>query len=298
LPPLEALVSAGLAPAALLIPAPPGMATAFRRIQYPIPGSQLPDSALNLLQLATRHEIPIHQIGDVKDPAALSWLESLSPDLIITACFPFILPPEWLDLPRLGALNLHPSLLPAYRGPQPLFWQLWNGERNTGVTLHWMDVGVDTGDIAAQARVDLPDGVREAEADGLFGRKGGELLVEALQDPDNLPRSPQPAASASYQPAPGPADLVVPADWPARRVFNFMRGAEAWGPFFVRQPEGVFEVSEAVRLAPASLGEVLPGTTRLVFPGGDVYVKEVDAGDHGIDRASTKNTAKGNRKVV
>ena len=181
---------------------------------------------------AGSHGVPVLEVGDLSDPAALAALDRLAPSLVCAACFPRLLPRPWLERPALGCLNIHPSLLSAYRGPAPLFWQFRAGEERTGVTLHLMDEGTDTGDIVAQAEVPFRDGIDGAEADRLMAEAGARLLLEALALPA-LPRRPQPHEGASAQPRPSPADRRIPTTWSARRAFNFIRGAANWGPFKV-----------------------------------------------------------------
>ncbi|WP_207229373.1 methionyl-tRNA formyltransferase [Ktedonosporobacter rubrisoli] len=82
-------------------------------------------------------------------------LQGLSPDLILVAGFPRKFPPALLDVPRLGCVNWHPSLLPRYRGPEPIFWQFMNGETQTGITFHRMDADIDTGPILVQRDMEL-----------------------------------------------------------------------------------------------------------------------------------------------
>jgi len=147
------------------------------------------------------------------------------------ACFPHIFPPALLDLPCHGCLNLHPSLLPAYRGPEPLFWIARNDERISGVTLHFLSKDVDSGDIVAQTRIERPDGLSGAELEQQCAQEGAELLLAAvgqLKKGQSLARYPQVEGDASYFPFPAKADFVIPTDWPARRAFNFLRGAAQW----------------------------------------------------------------------
>ncbi len=98
----------------------------------------------------------------------------------MVACFSFVLPPALLQAPRLGCYNLHPSLLPGYRGPAPLFWQRRLGEEQTGVTLHRMTPAVDAGEIVAQVGVPLPDGSSAAQADALTAQVGAGLMLHML----------------------------------------------------------------------------------------------------------------------
>jgi methionyl-tRNA formyltransferase len=126
-------------------------------------------------------------------------------------------------------LNVHPSPLPHYRGPYPLFWMLRAGERQFGVTIHFMDEQLDTGDIAAQAEVDLLDGISGEEADSTLSQYGAELLLEVLHRLGNhqLYRRAQPPGG-SYFGAPQVSDFEIDATWSAQRAFNFMRGTGEW----------------------------------------------------------------------
>jgi methionyl-tRNA formyltransferase len=185
----------------------------------------------NIVHLAWAHQIPVWEVGSLANPATLALMTRLQPDVINVACFPYIFPPALLELPRYGCLNLHPSLLPAYRGPAPLFWIARQDERLSGVTLHFLDRGVDSGDIVAQASFERPDGISETELERRCAEAGAALLLEAIRQLDQgktLPRQPQPESQASYFPWPGEADYVVPTRWSARRAFNFLRGAAQW----------------------------------------------------------------------
>ena len=80
-------------------------------------------------------------------------VSAFSPEMLLLACFPLVLDARWLALPAKGVLNIHPSLLPRYRGPSPLYWQRLHRERSTGVTVHWATEGLDAGPIVAQSTV-------------------------------------------------------------------------------------------------------------------------------------------------
>ncbi|MBW8012884.1 MAG: hypothetical protein FVQ83_16830 [Chloroflexi bacterium] len=199
----------------------------------------------SIISAAGEFEVPVLEVGELESEA-LSILRELSPDLIVTACFPRLLPQEWLETPRLGCLNIHPSLLPAYQGRYPLFWQFRAGEHDTGVTLHLMDTGVDTGDIVAQKGLTFPEGVTAWNADKLAAEAGAELLVDVLAKP-KLSQQPQPSAGASYQGIPTEADRTIPTSWPVRRAFNFLRGADDWAPFWIEMEDGErLEVNRAL----------------------------------------------------
>ncbi len=183
----------------------------------------------DLLALAWSRGLPILALDDLSHADTLAALAAFAPDVAVVACFTQRIPPALLALPRLGFLNLHPSLLPAYRGPQPLFWQLRDGAP-TGATVHYLDEGLDTGDIAAQTAVPLPDGLDGPAAERQLALAGLGLLRGVLDDlaVGIVRRRPQ-GPDGSYQRAPGDEAFALATDWTARRAFNFMRGTADWG---------------------------------------------------------------------
>ena len=159
-------------------------------------------------------------------------LRALAPDLVVVACFPWRLPAAFRAIPTHGCLNIHPSPLPDGRGPDPVFWTFRRDERETGVTVHRLDAGFDTGPILAQRRVVIPDGATIATLERDLARLGATLLFDhlpAIRDgsADFVPQG-EPAWIA---PIPRPDDLVVPTGWGAVRAARFIGAvADAWGP--------------------------------------------------------------------
>src|SRR5690349_7984856 len=149
-----------------------------------------------ILDLAAERDIPMLELGGPNIPDALAELDF---DALAVACFSRRLPASLLRLPRLGCLNVHPSLLPAHRGPDPLFWIFHDGDEAGGVTIHLMDEGFDTGPIVLREKAALSDGMTEAELDRTCAVRGGELLAEALAalDAGTVQPQPQDAAHAS-----------------------------------------------------------------------------------------------------
>ncbi|MCL4266649.1 MAG: hypothetical protein KJ069_25870 [Anaerolineae bacterium] len=182
-----------------------------------------------ILELAAQHQLPVYPVGRLKEPEILAGITAVAPDLICVSCFNQIFPPALLALPRLGCLNVHPSRLPYFRGPSPLFWTFHEGQNETAVTVHFMDAGIDTGDIALQAGLTLPDGISGAQAEQMAAERGGRLLLEAIRlvADGRLPRHPQ-SEPGSYYPVPTADDFRLNGHWSARRAFNFMRGTAEW----------------------------------------------------------------------
>ncbi len=186
-------------------------------------------STPSIVSIAWEHQIPVYQVNRLAAAEARDVLRGLQADVACVACFSKRIPATLLGVPRRGFLNVHPSLLPLYRGPHPLFWMLRHGDRRFGVTIHFMDEQLDTGDLAAQAEVDLPDGLSGEELDSTLSQYGAELLLDVLHSLSKgcLTLHPQ-SPSGSYFPAPQASDFVIETTWPARRAFNFMRGTNEW----------------------------------------------------------------------
>jgi methionyl-tRNA formyltransferase len=200
-----------------------------------IPQSSQPDSAIPLtppdvLQLAAQYRLPVTAVRQINHPQFIQQVAQMNPDLILVSCFPYKFPGSLLNLPRHGCWNLHPSLLPHFRGPAPLFWTFWAGQNDIGVTLHRMDEGLDTGDILKQAAFHLPDSVSGPAAEQQLAELGGQLISQALADlaDDTLSSQPQ-SGGGSYYPLPKSDDFRLDTSWSARRAFNFMRGTAVWG---------------------------------------------------------------------
>jgi methionyl-tRNA formyltransferase len=157
-------------------------------------------------RLAAEAGIPVVWVASSRDATAA--IGAAAPEAAAAACFPWRLGREARRIPPLGILNVHPSLLPAGRGPEPVFWTLRRGEQVTGATVHLMDAGLDTGPIVAQATRPVPSGVRAPELQRNLMSLGGRLLVESLPAlaTGALTPSPQPVEGVSHAPMPGPAD--------------------------------------------------------------------------------------------
>ncbi len=130
---------------------------------------------------ALEYNLPVYQPVKVKDEAFIKILEEYAPDCIVVAAFGQILPKAILDLPRYGCVNVHASLLPAYRGAAPIQWVIINGESKTGITTMQMNAGLDTGDMLLKTETDITS---EETGESLFNKlaaMGGPLLLETLE---------------------------------------------------------------------------------------------------------------------
>jgi len=202
-----------------------------------------------LPSLAASQGVPLRTSRDVADPGLTSWVDDLAPDFIVVACFEQILSEAFCALARRDCLNIHPSLLPRYRGPTPLFWQLRAGEQATGVTLHRVTPEIDAGPIVDQQPVSLDDGLDGAAINERLAVAGARLFIDTLANcrTGALAVRDQDAAHSSYQRSPSVDDFRVASDWSARQLFNFIRGTGHWGHGYPIEIDGrQFLLREAV----------------------------------------------------
>lgn len=129
---------------------------------------------------AMKHEIPVYQPLKVRDSEFVETLKELAPDMIIVAAFGQIIPKAILDMPKYGCLNIHASLLPKYRGAAPIQQAVIDGEKESGVTIMKMGVGLDTGDMISQAVVPLAEDETGGSLFDKLAEEGTELLIRTI----------------------------------------------------------------------------------------------------------------------
>lgn len=141
---------------------------------------------------ALKHDIPVYQPVKIKnDRECIDVLRKINPDFIIVVAFGQILPKEILDIPKMGCINLHASLLPKYRGAAPINWAIINGETKTGNTTMLMDVGLDTGDMLLRSEIEITDTMTAGELHDILMIDGSNLLVETIEKLRNGEVTPQ-----------------------------------------------------------------------------------------------------------
>ncbi len=204
------------------------------------------------LHTAWQHNLTVYTLRTIHHAALVQLLQTLAPDLVCVACFPWRIPAKLLAIPTYGFVNLHPSLLPAYRGPAPLFWQLRDGLQHSGITLHRMDQRFDTGEIIAQQSLSLPEGASAATIDNAYAQAAAPLLTSFLaaltrHGASAIQGQPQ-VGRASKQSWPEAVDFVLDLTWSARRAFNFMRGTAEWDhPYQVALARQTYLLHSALR---------------------------------------------------
>ncbi len=180
--------------------------------------------------LATQHNLPVLQPTSVRTDDFFSTLQYLAPDLLVVVAYGKILPPSLLALPRLGAINVHGSLLPKYRGAAPIQWAVINGDPETGITLMQMDAGMDTGDILLTERTPIGPGETAGELFERLAQMGGATLGGAIDQLAAGLLTPQPQDESLATTAPMLSKEMGHLDWslPARRLKNLICGLDPW----------------------------------------------------------------------
>ena len=180
--------------------------------------------------LAGHYQIPVFQPEKVRAPQIQQQLKDIAPDAIVVVAYGQILPESILQIPRLGCINVHASLLPKYRGAAPIQWAIIQGENETGVTTMFMDKGMDTGDILFQKTVPIEEEDTAGTLHDKLAFEGAELLLQTLQNLEQgriMPTS-QNHDAATYAPLLKKKDGAIDWQEPAFRIYNKVRGLFPW----------------------------------------------------------------------
>lgn len=179
---------------------------------------------------ALKWNLPVHQPLKIREAEAIGLIKELQPDCIVVVSYGQILPKAILELPPLGCINVHASLLPDYRGAAPIHWAILNGEPVTGITTMYMDVGLDTGDMILKAVHPISPEVTVGELHDALALQGADLLIETLKriEAGTAPREPQDLEAGSY--APMISRELSEIDWntEAQSICNRVRGLDPW----------------------------------------------------------------------
>lgn len=178
-------------------------------------------------EFAVSKNLTIYQPEKIrKNEEFINTIKELKPDVICVVAYGKILPKEILDIPKLGCINVHGSLLPKYRGAAPIQWAVLNGDKKTGITTMYMDIGMDTGDMILKQEVEIGENETTGELWDRLSKIGGELLVETLKQIENgtAPREKQ---GEDFSVAPMLNKEMAKIDWEnktAQEIKNLVRG--------------------------------------------------------------------------
>ncbi len=178
-------------------------------------------------EFATQNSIPIYQPLKIRNNTDfIEEVKRLNPDVICVVAYGKILPKELLEIPKLGCINVHGSLLPKYRGAAPIQWAVLNGDKKTGITTMYMDEGMDTGDMILKQEVEIGDDETTGELWNKLSIIGGELLTKTLEkiEDGTAPRIKQ---TGEFSLAPMLDKSIAKIDWKnmtAKEIKNLVRG--------------------------------------------------------------------------
>ncbi|HBF8538126.1 TPA: methionyl-tRNA formyltransferase [Clostridioides difficile] len=195
-------------------------------------------------ELAIENNIPVYQPVKARDKEFIDKIKSLNPDVIVVVAFGQILPKEILEIPKLGCINVHVSLLPKYRGAAPINWVIINGEEKTGVTTMYMDEGLDTGDMILKTEVNLDENITAGELHDKMMNIGAETLKETLRliEEGNAPREVQNHEEFSYAPIMNKSLGNIDFSKSAREIHNLVRGVNPWPSAYTTYNDVIMKV--------------------------------------------------------
>jgi len=201
--------------------------------------------AKTLKSYAKEKNIPYYYMDSGSDKNLEQWVKSINPDVIVVYSMSQLLKENIFSIPKYGTINLHPALLPSYRGPNPDFWMYYNRVKEGGVTVHYIDKGEDTGDIIYQEKYDFQLGLKSPQMlDLSIGKIGANLLLKALDNLENLPRVAQstesPTKKARNIKAEEHKNIIDWQNWEIERIWHLLRGTELWLNA-LDQPKGIYK---------------------------------------------------------
>lgn len=228
----------------------------------------------------------IFQPESILDKKLEEKLSNLRPDLVAVVAFGFILTRSLLEIPRFGAVNIHGSLLPKYRGPAPIQWAIINGEDTTGVTAIQMDEKMDTGDILQAEETEIGPDETSVTLHDRLSELGGELLVRVMDQlaVGSATSMPQDHTQATYCALLKKKDGQINWSLPAKRIEAFIRGVTPWPGAYTFYGDKRLKIFKAkvesikVKESPGTVIRSFFGDMRVATGEGVLSLKEVQSG--------------------
>ena len=235
-------------------------------------------SASPVKELALAYGIDVYQPEKMRDGTALEIIKGLAPDLLAVVAYGRILPPEILEVPKYGAVNVHGSLLPRYRGAAPIQWAVLNGDEVTGVTTMYLANEMDTGDIIYTEKTEIGEFETSGELYDRLKLMGAALLSKTLRDIESgvAPRTPQDHKQASYVKMLDKSLCPIDFSKSARQIVKQIYGLQPW-PVATMTLDG-----QTIRVFAAAYGRETCGET----PG-----TVLSASEQGIEAACGDGTS-------
>lgn len=225
---LGGLVADGIPIASIILPGPAHLQTPFQ--VTPKAGTLLapPSESSHRLVADIGHQagVPVYRVGDLLSADTQALLGGFTQSRMLSVCYPRRIPTGVLTMLPEPALNVHPSLLPDLRGPDPLFWTFHRGDGSAGLTIHIMNDRFDAGPVVWQAPVSYEDGTTEVKLDEILAVQAVNMLSELFLNDTSHRTSPkaQREEDATYAPHPSEEDFKIGPGWTVRRAVNFVCG--------------------------------------------------------------------------
>jgi methionyl-tRNA formyltransferase len=230
---------------------------------------------------ATRLGLPVIQPEKIRQPDAVEGIAAWSPDLIVVAAYGQIIRQNVLDLPRLGCINVHASMLPRWRGASPIQAAILHGDRTTGVTIMKIDVGLDTGDIITQE----PLAIVETETAGSLEKKlaalGAQTLIQIIPGyaSGEIQLRKQETSNASYAPLIKKEDALLDFNQDVESLERKVRAYNPWpgAYFFLEESLIKIKTAKAIKMASQKAGShtIIEGQPAINAQGGCLLVSEL-----------------------
>lgn len=196
-------------------------------------------------ELAQELNIPVLTPSKMKDEALIERLKSENADFFVVVAYGKILPKEILDIPRLGCINIHASLLPEYRGAAPIQWSIIDGKKKTGITTMLMDEGLDTGDILKQYELPITDDETGGSLFDKLAILGGEAIVDTIANFESITPKPQGEATTEYAKMISKQMGEIDFNKSATEIERLIRGMNPWPSAYTKYEGKVLKIWEA-----------------------------------------------------
>lgn len=266
-------------------------------------------------QFAIENNIPIYQPIKIKNNEEfIKEIKELNPDIICVVAYGKILPKEILDIPKYGCINVHGSLLPKYRGAAPIQWAIINGEKTTGITTMYMDIGMDTGDMILKEEVEIGEDETTGKLWERLSKIGGTLLVKTINliEKGKAPREKQ---GEDYTVAPMLSKEMAQIDWnkkSSKDIKNLVRGLDPimgaytfinnkkikiWKVNIISNEE--FSIRFNIEVQKYKNGEVLLANDKqgLFIKANDAIINVIELQAENSKRMNAKDYLRGNRII-
>ena len=257
---------------------------------------------------AIKMDIPVVHPGKLKDPAFADQLRAYEADVFVVVAYGRIIPKVILDIPKIGCINIHASLLPSYRGAAPIQWAVIDGLKETGITTMFMDEGLDTGDIIKQYKTALTENETGGSLFDRLALMGGEAITDTLSliEKGTYTRTKQGDTDTAYARMLTKEDGLI--DWhkPAKEIERLVRGLSPWpgtytfykGKQLKIHSVGLIPDFDPSHSEPVRAGEVFSSGGHLTAACGEGYLEILELQPEGKKRMTADAYLRGNSIVT